>query len=481
MKAISTLFAFFISLSFSLTSHSQVITGVLPSPVPDIDAVTDYADCANPGTPIATFTVAGLSTLSSSFELANIDLSFNLACGANMLDLGLWIKSPAGTCMKIYNPIVNPISNVGLNGQGTYPGTYNLSLRDGSCLNLPNLDSYVWATSTNRGDDGFNGVFLASLTQTLSGVFSGQNPNGPWTIYAAETNAATNWAPCLTAASITFANATLTDQSGIGDNCENAIVWAGQPICASNSGKTGSTQAPGHDGALGFKREIGGVACSWNAANNNDTWIKFTATTAGNLCISISGLDGLSQSIVVRDANVDNNNNPCSQVAGTNTNDPNWVVMSCPDPVIYEANNNTGGGSYRNQQHCFIAAANQTYYLVVDGLSGATSSFYITGITGGLQAILPTSASQQSFVSNTRKESETPVSMTGGLLKTNAGNKKFNQQILIYDSFGNLIYTTRRTASGFSELNLYQFMRTGFNVIKIKDDQGGDYTFKLLK
>ena len=194
--------------------------------------------------------------------------------------------------------------------------------------------------------------------------------------------------PCLVAASLTFGNPVVSDQTANGDNCSAPIVWTGGPICASTSGKTGSTQMPGSPvvGGTAFGT-IGGITCDWNGANNNDVWIKFTPTSA-NVCISISGLDFNLQSIVVTDSNADGDNNPCtgnSYAAGSN--DPNWTVMSCPRPNLYT----TTSGTQLNQQHCFTAVVGQMYYLVVDGNGGAESPFYISGVSG-LPAVEPPSS-----------------------------------------------------------------------------------------
>ena len=133
---------------------------------------------------------------------------------------------------------------------------------------------------------------------------------------------------------------------------------------------------------------ISGTNCGWNAANNNDVWVRFNATTNGIICIGISGLVQQLQSIIVTDANADGDNSECTQAARTNTNDPNWIVVSCPRDAIYT----TTSGTNSNQQHCFQATAGKTYYLVVDGNGGAESPFYISGI--GDYFICSTSSSQ---------------------------------------------------------------------------------------
>ena len=332
----------------------------------ELDNGINYTDCYTTGTKAIEFTVSGLQNLSSSLALASIDLSIDLTCGGDLRNFQLWIKSPAETCMRIYNPGSSSVYTT------SFPGTLNLSLRDGSCLNEPNVDLISWAVNTNKFSSGNFGVFRANALTSMSNFFSGINPNGTWTIYASEN---TLYAPCISAASILFANPVVASQTSLGESCENPIVWSGQPICTSTLSKTPSAQSPGYyvpsNGPSGYEA-ISGNNCQWNAANNNDVWVQFTATGSGNICITISGLDGLLQSILVKDANADGDNMPCTQKVKTKQDgDENWQVVSCPttNSVIYDGNN-VGGGTDRNQQHCFPAQLNETFYLVIDGTSG---------------------------------------------------------------------------------------------------------------
>lgn len=471
------LYFFAVSLLLSSSqSMGQRFSTTTPLPV-DLDNGSNYTDCNSTGTKAIQFTVSGLPTLSNSFSLASIDLSINGSCGGDLRNLGMWIKAPNGTCMKIYNPGSSSIN------YPSYAGIFNLALRDGICLNEPNVNFSTWATNTNKFGSGNFGVFRANTSTNMSDFFNGINPNGPWTIYTSESS---SYAPCITSASILFANSTVSDQTANGDNCSNPIVWSGQPICASTASKQPSAQSPGYfqpnNGPASYE-SISGNNCQWNAANNNDVWVKFTANGAGTLCISISGLDGYLQSIVVKDADLDLNNNACSQVAKSkNGGDPNWIVVSCPstNTVIYDANN-VGGGTNWNQQHCFTAQLNETFYLIVDGTSGAQSPFYISGTSGPLPAILDKNESR--FTGTKTQVQKEPVSMNGTRLNTNLGNKKVQQRILIYDGFGRLHYQTKQWTTGTSEQNLIEHMQSGMNIIKVvlEDGYGSSFTFKINK
>lgn len=373
------LLLFFCSYTFSFSSTGQVYVNASSGLGVDLDVgSTNYSNCTTVGNKSnIQFAVSGVGVLSATNALASVNITFNASCGGNIQDVMLYIKSPSGTCMRIYN---------GANATSNASGVVNVALRDGSCLREPN-NATDW--TTNKGSSGHFGVFRANAASTMSSVFNAQNANGTWTIYAWES---TVNAPCITSASLVFANPTILDQLSNGDNCSSPIVWTGQPLCAQTNGKTGSTQMPGSmsgPNTVTFGT-IGGMTCDWNNANNNDVWIRFTATAGGVLCISVSGLQNSLQSIVVKDANADGDNNACTQNPRLAGNDPNWVVASCPrsgGDAIY----GTTAGVTRNQQHCFPAQAGEVFYLVVDGNGGAESPFYVTGVSGPLPAILEVS------------------------------------------------------------------------------------------
>ena len=445
---------------------------------------TNYSTCASPGTNSISFTVGpSLPTTTSTFTLGAIDLTFDAAspCGTNFNALGLWIKSPDGKCMKVYD---GGLSTTGYDVAGS--GRYvSLSLRDGSCLNDVDIKANsnwdpVASASGNFGVFKPNGGTSLG-TQTMAQYFNGINPNGTWTMYAFQS---TGTQPCISAASLLFTKPDVADSTSKGDDCSTAIEWKGQPFCLQTNGKTSSSQMPGWIGSpcsAGFAVTIGnpGTVCDWNNANNNDVWIKFTATSGGTMCLGISGLDQLQQSIIVSDANRDGDNNPCTQFAKNTTtcNDPNWVVASCSRSGIYTT---TSGSSY-NQQHCFLSESNKTYYLVIDGNGGAETPFYLSGFSGPLPAILPIDENRGSI--NIRAMNGSKISMSGTLLQTNTGNKKYLQHINIYDGLGRLHYQTKKWVSGYSELNINRVMISGLNVIRVhlEDEVYSTYTFKISK
>jgi hypothetical protein len=463
----------------NLYSQRFNTTTTLPK---DLDVGTSYSTCTSPGNISFSFTVIGLPpTLSSDFALASIDITFDANLGNDFNNLGLWIKSPNNKCIKIYDG-GSSTTSYDVVGSGRYP---SISLRDGGCLNnVDIINNSNWdpvkSVSGNFSVFKSNGTTPSLTTETMSGYFNGTNPNGTWTIYAFQS---TGNQPAISALSILFVNPNVTDRTLDGDLCTSAVEWKGQPMCLQTNSKTSSSNMPGWIGSpcsAGFATTINGVVCDWNNANNNDVWIKFTASSpGGTLCMGISGLDQQQQSIIVTDANVDGDGNPCTQ-SSKNTvtcNDPNWTVVSCPRNAIYT----TTGGSTYNQQHCFTAIANTTYYLVVDGNGGVESPFYLTGFSGPLPAIL--SLKDDIYIRHIRKETETSVEYVNGILRTKIKDKLIEKQhITIFEPTGKLLYRQSMMVNGGLETNIKNYLAPGVNFIKvtIENKTYDNFTFKVI-
>lgn len=385
--------------SVCLSQFTIYPTSPISSPI-DLDAGVNWTgSCASPGTKAnISFNVSGLpSSLSSTFNIVNVNIRFDATCGGNIRDVKLILKSPTGICFVFFD---GALTSTTMN-TATGASDLNVSLRDnptcGASLAWPNFKSTNFLLSKTTG--GNNGFYRAGCntcasqlsTATLVSTFSGLNPNGIWTIYA-QSNASSPNGPCIKDANFIFGNPSVQDRTLDGDNCSTPIQYTGTPFCASTVGKTGSLNLPGSLTAPGVSPQrfgtINGVNCGWNAANNNEIWIRYTPITSGYFCININGLGAQQQSIVVTDANIDGDNNPCSQNSGlkTATNDPYWNVVSCPNPGSVYPGVTTG--TSKNQQHCFTVVANTNYYIVIDGEGGAESPFYVSGLSGPSQATL---------------------------------------------------------------------------------------------
>lgn len=350
-----------ICMVFSFHTIQAQVTYNASSALPiDLDNGTNYANCGTPGTKSVTFEVECVGVLNTTDkQLAEINFRLDATCGGNLQNVGVYLKSPSGTCALIASSL-GGTTNYTLNPTNRIDFTFrNVT----ACLNkAPDYTAFPTTVVAASNVSGRYGIFSTAVD--IRNVFAGEVADGTWTLYFTEGASA---APCVASASITIGNPTIADKRTQGESCNTAVTWNGEPTCISTNGKSGSSNSPGLSGGA-FTG-----SCRWNNSNDNDVWISFTPSSA-NACISISGLSAELQSIVVTDPNVDGDNNPCTG-AGNGTY---WTVVSCPRDRIYT----TEVGIARNHNHCFTANPGQRYYLVVDGNAGAISDFYINGTTG---------------------------------------------------------------------------------------------------
>jgi hypothetical protein len=331
-----------------------------------------------------------------------------------------------------------------------------------SCLNNPNTANAVSTGSPFLGT-GNNGYFNAQYTgtPTLYSSFTG-NADGTWKIIFSESTANP---PCVESIRLFFGDPNVITQGTTGDNCSNPIVWDGKsPICGNTTSMTGSTQMPGSVGGPNTNTfsAIGGQTCGWNFANNNDVWIKYTAT-ASSTCLSISAISGTGvalQSIVVTDANT-NDSDPCTQVSRTAANDPNWQVVSCPRSSIY----GTTAGTQFNQQHCFTSEIGKTYYLIVDGDGGAASKFWIWGFT--YNGVLDLKNNSQIFRPQDRQNLSVKVLPNGKVLTSLPNSLMYQQTIEVYNATGSLLYKNVTNISREAVIDINPGLTNGTNFIRI--------------
>ncbi len=334
-----------------------------------IDLTGANGNCSSNGLISFNVPVTGVGSLSSLNALTQIHLTFSdcAGSGSNMNNVNVYVSAPDGTCTGIYDG--------GLSTDEDETVDFILTSSNG-CLTSPNTANMPQESGQDLGASGSSGTFAATFpsgTQIdLTSVFNGVNADGVWTVIFSES---TSFEPCIDAIELRFGDPTVDDMNGVGDDCVNAIVWDGSPICTTTTGASPSSQMPGWagPGANDLGTFAGGVTCDWNFANNNDIWVEFVAEET-EVCINISGLGDNLQSVVVSDPNTDGDNDPCTGANGGQY----WTLESCPAPSIYS----TTAGTDNNQNHCFTATVGQTYYLVVDGNGGAESSFYISGIAG---------------------------------------------------------------------------------------------------
>lgn len=444
-----------VCLLLGVSLAAQKIFTLDPNPAVSIAGAN--GSCTTPGSTqpnVFSIAVSNVGTMTSTNQLLLVSIGLS-DCGTGSKNLNavqIRLISPSGQCYGIYNGGLSTIAT----------GTHFLNLVSStSCLNNPNT-----ANEPNTGSPflgtGNNGYYNAQFGGTPANYsnYTG-NADGTWRVVFSES---TTSPPCVDVIRLFFGDPTVINQGTTGDNCSNPIVWNGSsPICGATTSMNGSTQMPGSIGGPNTNTfgTINGVTCGWNFANNNDVWIKYTATKS-NTCLSVSGISGTNialQSIVVTDANT-NDTDPCTQLPRT-SNDPNWQVVSCPRPSIY----GTTAGTQYNQQHCFTSEIGKTYYLVVDGDGGASSKFWIWGFTfNGVLDLKDAVYSNQ-----VRSNSNLTVELlnNGVLATTTPSNTSYSQLVEVYTVSGALLHKATITVRGSVLTDLNRYMKQGLNYIRV--------------
>jgi hypothetical protein len=302
------------------------------------------------------FTVSGVGVITSTNQLVDIDLRLKTPGSIGRLSVDCYLKSPSGTCVKIASKMGDVATSTGINKILDYKFR----------APQPCLNKYPDYEATNTpmryfeiGADGRTGVF--ATVDDISTAFLGENANGVWKMYfGRNTNTSYTSLPSVQSAKLIFGQPIPVNppDPNEGVSCIDAIDWDGSPLCATTAGKTSTSNRPSTTG------------CQWLSTSENNLWIAFTPTDP-NVCINISGISEVGQTIGVQSIVVQptNASNPC---AGT------WNVINCPRDNVYSSN----VGSYMSHNHCFTATPGETYYFVIDGNAGAISNLYITGIEG---------------------------------------------------------------------------------------------------
>lgn len=121
--------------------------------------------------------------------------------------------------------------------------------------------------------------------------------------------------------------------------------------------------------------------CNWNAEPNNTAWFYFIPS-ASTVNISVSGFtNNAQQTVVLR------NNGTCDA--------PSYTMVGCPTSMFVSGCNTTTGDPLRYHRVCYDGGTKfnhgytltgltvgQEYVLIVDGQSGANSTFYVEIASG---------------------------------------------------------------------------------------------------
>ncbi|WP_445716751.1 T9SS type B sorting domain-containing protein [Flavobacterium sp.] len=194
-------------------------------------------------------------------------------------------------------------------------------------------------------------------------AFNGIDPNGDWTITITESSVSSGGK--FNKIDLVF-GVPLSINSQIStttyDSCSS-------PLCVSSNEITIATND-------GFTPQVSDMfngnttGCSWNAAQNNSSWFRFTATQS-SAKITISGISGNIQILGISPGSDNNICTPADNVV---------ITGGCPDDVLndsYFSPQYLNGSTRNNQVNLSGLVTGQEYYFIVDGTGGAISPFYI--------------------------------------------------------------------------------------------------------
>ena len=317
-----------------------------------------------------TITVTGLPTALGTSSEQYILREVRLKLGSSTCKGGLGtysarLKSPLGTTISLFS---------GFTASSTSMWA-DIKYRDHPALER--VKDYQ--ASIQSGYFPYKIGYYAPETDNTFDDFNGQNPNGTWILELAENTDLTNDGGVDDEVSFVgvdlvfgppFVLIDLTGSSS-NNNCSSSTCSSTQEIIVGTNNSYSETD-PNYPSISG---------CSWNGANNNSAWFKFTASTSTSK-ITISGLNGGGS----------NDQQPIIVKAPTSCSSPNVVPTGgCPDDESINNSSylstNGGGTSSGNVYFNGITAncefnlsslvVNDNYYLYIDGNGGTSSSFYI--------------------------------------------------------------------------------------------------------
>jgi hypothetical protein len=316
-----------------------------------------------------TITVSGLptnlGTSSGQYILREVRLKLGSStCKGGLGTYSARLKSPLGTTISLFS---------GFTASSTSMWA-DIKYRDHPALER--VKDYQ--ASIQSGYFPYKIGYYAPETDNTFDDFNGQNPNGTWILELAENTDLTNDGGVDDEVSFVgvdlvfgppFVLIDLTASSS-NNNCSSSTCSSTQEIIVGTNNGYSETD-PNYPSISG---------CSWNSANNNSAWFKFTASTSTSK-ITISGLNGGGS----------NDQQPIIVKAPTSCSSPSVVPTGgCPNDPINNSSyltTNGGGVSAGNVYSNGITAnvefnlsslvADDDYYIYIDGNGGTSSSFYI--------------------------------------------------------------------------------------------------------
>ncbi|MBU0489167.1 MAG: fibronectin type III domain-containing protein [Bacteroidetes bacterium] len=295
-----------------------------------------------------TISVCGLSSPMSSpsnvLRQVNIDLGDNTNSRA-LTTYVITLRSPVGTTITIKSA-TGTLSSV---------TRFNVKYRDHSVLQTP---QFYGSTK-----DPFDIGYYRTNTADDFSIFNGEDPNGTWTVTITETSAATGIA--YNKVDLIFGSALVYNDisaSTANDQCTaTQCLETGTIIIGTNNGYTGPATDPSTTSTDWTP------LCAWNGAKNNSAWFYFSAS-ATTAKFTISGLDNNTQILAYT-------------MSGTCAA-PTYSLVTggCPTSAAndtYTAPQYANGCLCNMQLNLSSLTVGNTYYVIVDGVGGVVSDFYI--------------------------------------------------------------------------------------------------------
>ncbi len=287
-----------------------------------------------------------------NFELIQVNLHMGSQADGtcNYSRYNVTLTSPAGTQIHIVNGNPNletytfPNSNV---------REFNCKFRDNQYLRYPSGGSGSMSEPWHIG-------YYRTRDSNAFGTFSGEDPNGTWTLRITENSVAQG--ARFNRVDLVFSLFDYVDYTSFSDNDDCATPYclrSSEIVIGTNEGYTPQATDMYNPNTVG---------CDWNAAQNNSAWFMFVADEP-NVHITISGITANLQILGIASGG-----NQC--LPGTNT----VVAGGCPaDPIndTYLSPRYSNGSTNNNQLNMSGLTPAETYYFIVDGTGGAVSPFYI--------------------------------------------------------------------------------------------------------
>lgn len=305
-------------------------------------------------------TVSGVPT--TGMVLRQVRLDLGSASGSNISTLTGRLTDPAGNTVDLFAP--------GYFFNTDFSRFVNITFRDHPVLKR--LNDY---SNSFLGMPYSFGYYRVEQPNSYSNFNTTDQVNGTWTFSMIEG----------TATEIQFNAVELvfgppfqyTDITGA--NANNACAGA-QCLQSGNGDIVLATNVSYPQGQPNYP-PLTVNGCNWNAEPNNTAWFYFIPS-ASTVNISVSGFtNNAQQTIVLR------NNGTCTA--------PSYSMVGCPTSMFVSGCNTTTGDPLRYHRVCYDGGTKfnhgytltgltvgQEYVLIVDGQSGANSTFYVEIASG---------------------------------------------------------------------------------------------------